>query len=104
VRFFFAKYVRTKMNAFFLDPMHRRLRAAMLEHFRRMTDDQYEEIFQLGLASLRAAEVRLEAQLKRCRESHERFREAANKMRLSSESFHQRFLALNPPPLSQSQK
>lgn len=101
-RFFFAKFIGTKMSAFFFDPMNRRLRAALLEHFRRLPDDSYEEMFQLGIASLRASEAKLEAQLHRCREAHEKFREAAGRMKASTDVFRKRFLALNPPspPLS----
>lgn len=64
VRYFFTKYIRAKMNAFFLDPMYdvtvlcgsnvtfrfQQLGRKLNDYFRKMTDAQYEEMFNMGLA------------------------------------------------------
>jgi len=66
VRYFFTKYIRSKFNAFFLDPMFQELGRRLTDHFRKMTDDKYEEMFNLGLKQLRERATLLQIQLQKC--------------------------------------
>eukprot|EP01105_Mastigella_eilhardi_P002304 TRINITY_DN1282_c0_g1_i1.p1 TRINITY_DN1282_c0_g1~~TRINITY_DN1282_c0_g1_i1.p1 ORF type:complete len:782 (-),score=270.13 TRINITY_DN1282_c0_g1_i1:25-2370(-) len=75
VRYFFAKYIRNKLNAFFLDPMFRGLGATIVDHFRRTPDPQYEQMFNLGVADLRVRSGKLDLQLAKCKENLQRFKE-----------------------------
>ena len=81
VRYFFTKYIRNKFNAFFLDPMFQKLTADLTEHFRKLTNEQYEEMFNLGIAQLREKAGRLELQLARFIENRDRFKEAYRKIK-----------------------
>jgi len=74
VRYFFTKYIRAKMNAFFLDPMFQQLGRSVTDHFRRMGDEQYEEMFNLGLAQLKQRLVTLEAQMEKFSVQRDRFK------------------------------
>lgn len=74
IRFFFVKFVRNKLNAFFLDPMFQRLAQELAAHFRRLDDRCYEEIFQLGITELRERLQRLELQYQHCVTNRDRFK------------------------------
>jgi hypothetical protein len=95
IRFFFVKYVRNKLNAFFLDPMYvalfllfllrashlllscrfQRLGGEVTDHFRKLTDDRFSELFALGAVELKERAVMLENQLVHCTASRDRFKE-----------------------------
>jgi GTPase SAR1 family protein len=81
VRYFFTKYIRNKFNAFFLDPMFQKLTADLTEHFRKMTNDQYEVMFNLGIAQLREKAGRLELQLARFIENRDRFKDVYSRIK-----------------------
>ena len=78
VRYFFTKYIRSKFNAFFLDPMFQQLVREMTDHFRRMSDDRYEELFNLGIAQLRQRASTLEMQVEKFSVQRDKFREVIN--------------------------
>jgi hypothetical protein len=75
IRYFFAKYVRNKMNAFFLDPMYdlcycvtyivrlQEVGASTVNHFYKLPEKKYEEMFLDGIAELKDHCAKLENQL-----------------------------------------
>lgn len=80
IRFFFVKYVRNKLNAFFLDPMFQRLGGEVTDHFRKLTDDRFSELFALGAVELKERAVMLENQLVHCTASRDRFKEVYQRL------------------------
>jgi len=88
IRFFFAKYVRNKMNAFFMDPMLQDVGAAVVNHFYRVSDKKYEEMFIDGLAELKELKVKLETQLALCAQQRDRFKDAYAKVKQSLDQLH----------------
>src|SRR5690606_37937659 len=86
VRFFFAKYVRNKMNSFFLDPMFQHLSAQLTDHFRRLDDTRYEELFHASAADLRARSSDLGDRLRHLSAARDRFRQLQRKLATFSES------------------
>lgn len=107
IRFFFVKYVRNKLNAFFLDPMYllglpppqrgephattstlapthrfQRLGGEVTDHFRKLTDDRFSELFALGAVELKERAVMLENQLVHCTASRDRFKEGTSTHRI----------------------
>jgi len=81
VRYFFTKYIRSKFNAFFLDPMFQKLGRELTDHFRKMPDKKYEELFNLGLAQLKQRAGTLEAQLEQVTKQRNKFKEVVNNMK-----------------------
>ncbi|KAL6041865.1 Dynamin domain containing protein [Balamuthia mandrillaris] len=74
IRFFFVKYIRNKLNAFFLDPMFQKLGGAITNYFRRLNNDHYEKMFQLGAEELRERVTLLEHQLAHCTAARDKFK------------------------------
>eukprot|EP01126_Amoeba_proteus_P010719 TRINITY_DN1421_c0_g1_i17.p1 TRINITY_DN1421_c0_g1~~TRINITY_DN1421_c0_g1_i17.p1 ORF type:complete len:379 (+),score=74.31 TRINITY_DN1421_c0_g1_i17:1585-2721(+) len=75
VRYFFTKYIRAKMNAFFLDPMFQQLGRKLTDHFRKMSDSQYESMFDLGLTQLKQRASALSTHLQKFVSQRDRFRQ-----------------------------
>jgi len=75
IRFFFVKYIRNKLNSFFLDPMFQKMSGEVADHFRRLSDEKYEDLFARGAAELRERAHVLENQLAHCVASRDRFKE-----------------------------
>jgi hypothetical protein len=85
VRYFFTKLVRAKFNAFFLDPMFQQLGRELTDHFRKMTDKRYEELFNLGVAHLQKRVVTLHQQLEKFTQQRNRFKELLNTIKSLSD-------------------
>eukprot|EP01133_Synstelium_polycarpum_P000414 gene414-491_t len=83
IRFFFSKYIRNKLNAFFLDPLFQKLGSSMVDHFSKLPDKKYEEMFQLGIEELKHLLVKLEAQSIDCKKNRDKFKEVYHKMKES---------------------
>jgi len=81
VRYFFTKFLRSKFNAFFLDPMFQQLGRELTNHFRKMTNKRYEELFNLGIAQLRERVSALEVQLSKVTSQRDRFKEVVEKIK-----------------------
>eukprot|EP00027_Filamoeba_sp_ATCC50430_P017323 CAMPEP_0168573610 /NCGR_PEP_ID=MMETSP0413-20121227/18631_1 /TAXON_ID=136452 /ORGANISM="Filamoeba nolandi, Strain NC-AS-23-1" /LENGTH=604 /DNA_ID=CAMNT_0008606881 /DNA_START=1 /DNA_END=1816 /DNA_ORIENTATION=- len=79
IRFFFAKYVRNKLNAFFLDPMLQEVGAAVVNHFHKLPEKKYEEMFIEGVEELKELRTKLEKQLTLCSQQRDRFKEVYNR-------------------------
>lgn len=73
VRFFFAKQIRNKFNAFFLEPMFEGLGSHLTNFFRQIDDSMYEEVFQTGLSEMKKRLQLLEIQLAKCEANRQRF-------------------------------
>jgi len=86
IRYFFAKYVRNKMNAFFLDPMLQEVGAGVVHHFYKLPETKYEDMFLEGVTELKQLEIKLEKQLAICSQQRDRFKEVYHKMRQSTDS------------------
>ncbi|GAM21736.1 hypothetical protein SAMD00019534_049110, partial [Acytostelium subglobosum LB1] len=84
IRFFFAKYVRNKLNAFFLDPLFQRLGSTVIDHFSKLSDKKYEEMFHLGIEELKALLSKLEAQSIDCKKNRDKFKEVFNRMKAAA--------------------
>eukprot|EP01102_Stenamoeba_stenopodia_P000621 TRINITY_DN10596_c0_g1_i1.p1 TRINITY_DN10596_c0_g1~~TRINITY_DN10596_c0_g1_i1.p1 ORF type:complete len:881 (+),score=221.50 TRINITY_DN10596_c0_g1_i1:184-2826(+) len=80
VRFFFVKLVRNKLNAFFLDPMFQKLSAHIGDHFRKLSDEKYEALFNLGLEELKQKHIKLTAQLIEIKKNRDKFKEVMTKV------------------------
>lgn len=81
VRFFFIKHVRSKFNAFFLDPMFSSLGSHLISYFSQLTPENYEEIFNLGHERLKERARILTMQLHKIIENRERFKEVLKRIR-----------------------
>ncbi|KAF2073270.1 hypothetical protein CYY_005432 [Polysphondylium violaceum] len=81
IRFFLSKIIRNKLNAFFLDPIFQKLGGIMIDHFSKLSDQKYEEMFQLGIKELESLLSRLEAQLIDCQKNRDKFKEVYNRMK-----------------------
>eukprot|EP01098_Paradermamoeba_levis_P003586 TRINITY_DN1615_c0_g1_i1.p1 TRINITY_DN1615_c0_g1~~TRINITY_DN1615_c0_g1_i1.p1 ORF type:complete len:148 (-),score=51.23 TRINITY_DN1615_c0_g1_i1:20-463(-) len=81
IRFFFSKFARNKLNAFYLDPIFQKLGIELTEHFCWLSNDEYEEMFETGLENLQQRQQKLELQLKKCLENRNNFRELFKKMK-----------------------
>jgi hypothetical protein len=55
----------------------------MMEHFRKMRNEQYEEMFNLGLACLRQRAEQLQNQLRKFMKNRDEFKEALTKIKES---------------------
>jgi len=96
IRFFFVKYVRSKLNAFFLDPMYhhhyccsrfllfyvpscsirfQKLGGEVADHFHQLNDERLSELFTTGAAELQERALVLGNQLAHCMASRDRFKE-----------------------------
>jgi len=85
IRYFFAKYVRNKMNAFFLDPMLQEVGALVVNHFYKLNETKYEEMFLEGIAELKKMNAKLEHQLSLCVKQRDKFKEMYQKMKQNAE-------------------
>jgi len=85
IRFFFVKYIRNKLNSFFLDPMFQRMGGDITDHFRKLSDEKYEDLFALGAAELRERAQVLESQLAHCTASRDRFKEVYQRIILAQQ-------------------
>jgi len=90
VRYFFAKYIRNKLNAFFLDPMFQRLGSNLIDHFFKLPDAKYNEMFQLGVEEMKTLLQKLEVQLEKCKANRDRFRETLKKVSASSQEMNEK--------------
>lgn len=98
IRFFFVKYIRNKLNAFFLDPMFQKLGSYLTEHFRKLTNEvrehsflffslishfkkMYEKMFDLGIKDLQNRLIILQKQYVQCKNNRDRFKEVCDKIR-----------------------
>jgi len=90
IRYFFAKYIRNKLNAFFLDPMFQRLSSELIDHFFKLSNKNYEEMFQLGVEEMKSLLQRLELQLEKCKANRDKFRESLKRASSSSQEIFQR--------------
>eukprot|EP01132_Coremiostelium_polycephalum_P003597 gene3597-4479_t len=88
IRFFFAKFIRNKLNAFFLDPLFQKLGSSMIDHFSNINDQQYGEMFQLGIEELKNLLVKYESQLIDCQKNRDKFKEVYNKIKFSNQQKH----------------
>ncbi|KAH3742895.1 dynamin family GTPase [Pelomyxa schiedti] len=93
VRFFFCKFMRNKMNAFFLDPMFRKLSACIIDHFRKISDSTFEQMFNLGIAELKQRAAKLDIQLAKCTENLKKFRAAYEQTKAASSEIFQKRLS-----------
>ncbi|EFA76188.1 dynamin like protein [Heterostelium album PN500] len=84
IRFFFSKYIRNKLNAFFLDPLFQRLGSSVIDHFSKLPDKKYEEMFQLGIEELKTLLVKLEAQSIDCKKNRDKFKEVFKRMKAAT--------------------
>ena len=75
VRFFFVKMIRSKLNCFFLSPMYQTLGVELMNHFRSLSTDHYEAIFQTGIVQLKERLVTLEMQLAKAKLNKDKFRQ-----------------------------
>jgi len=73
IRFGFTKYTKSKFNAFFLDPMFQGLGSYLTDHFRKMDDETYERMFDMGLKQLEEKADKLEVQLEKFKENRDHF-------------------------------
>lgn len=80
IRYFFAKYVRNKMNAFFLDPMLQKVGSMVVNHFYRLPETKYEEMFLGGLQELKTMQEKLSRQLLSCTQQRDKFKEIYYRM------------------------
>lgn len=80
IRFFFVKYMRNKTQSFFLDPIYSKLGVRMTEVFSKLTHDDYEELFSLGLSGLKEKSKQLEAQLVHCRDKLQKFKHLSSEL------------------------
>lgn len=90
IRYFFAKYIRNKLNAFFLDPMFQLLGPELIDRFFKLPDNKYEEMFQLGVEEMKGLQRKLEVQLSKCKTNRDRFRAAYNKIIKSSQEIFEK--------------
>jgi len=74
IRFFFIKLLRSKLNAFFLNPMFKQLSDHMLEHFRNLDDSTFEQTFNNGVNEIKERITLLEAQLQQVSASRDEFK------------------------------
>eukprot|EP01118_Nematostelium_gracile_P000686 TRINITY_DN10721_c1_g1_i1.p1 TRINITY_DN10721_c1_g1~~TRINITY_DN10721_c1_g1_i1.p1 ORF type:complete len:191 (+),score=56.34 TRINITY_DN10721_c1_g1_i1:64-636(+) len=81
IRFFFAKYVKNKMSAFFLDPMLQGVNPTVMNHFYQLSESRYEEIFLDGVGELKQLQAKLETQLAACTVQRNRFKEMYYRMK-----------------------
>lgn len=75
IRYFFAKYVRNKLNAFFLDPMLQKVGSMVVNHFYRLPSKKYEDMFLGGIEELKNVQEKLTRQLAACTQQRDRFKE-----------------------------
>lgn len=86
IRFFYAKYVKNKMNAFFLEPMLQDAGSSVVNHFFRISDAKYEELFMDGVAELKQLKAKLETKLSLCTQQRDKFKEVYFRVKQQTES------------------
>ncbi|EGG18151.1 dynamin like protein [Cavenderia fasciculata] len=74
IRFFFSKFMRNKLNAFFLDPLFQKLGSRMIDHFSKLTDQKYQELFQ-SIDQLKILLTKLESQAIDCKLNRDKFKD-----------------------------
>lgn len=63
-----------------------RLGSTMIDHFFKLNDGKYTEMFQLGIEELKNLQQRLEKQLEKCKGNRDQFRAAYSRMVQSSQA------------------
>lgn len=62
----------------------------MIDHFFKLSNEKYEEMFQLGINELKALQARLETQLEKCRKNRDQFRLAYSRVVESSQAMFEK--------------
>uniref|UniRef100_A0A6B2KYK6 Dynamin-type G domain-containing protein n=1 Tax=Arcella intermedia TaxID=1963864 RepID=A0A6B2KYK6_9EUKA len=79
IRYFWTKLLRSKFNAFFLDPMFQDLGSELLDHFRKMEDSQFEKIFNSSVIELKDKIAKLELKHTQLHTQLQNFKKATDK-------------------------
>ena len=81
IRFFFVKYIRNKLNAFFLEPIFQKLGSSLSEHYRKMENNTYEKMFDLGIKDLENKLIILQKKFVHCKQNRDKFKEICSKIK-----------------------
>jgi len=84
VRYFFTKYIRSKFNAFFLDPVFQVLRQHLTDYFRKISNERYKEMFEAGASHLKERATLLQTQLQKFSTQRDQCKEIVNRLKYLS--------------------